>query len=167
MKKKHAFTRKLNMGRSMTEMLAVLAVIGVLSIGGLSAYKMAMNSHKANEILDYVNLVLVEKQAQLLTSSLPDTEEEIDACSDLLDGRVNEHFDVCLASKSDNAVVVNFVLLPAYQNVAESLVNKLGIERLGDNGSWATLSFCLTSGQNIDGARNGYINRACAGFEDI
>ena len=40
-------------GRSMIEMLGVLAIIGVLSIGGLAGYTMAMNRHRANEILDY------------------------------------------------------------------------------------------------------------------
>ncbi len=41
-------------GRSMIEMLGVLAIIGVLSIGGLAGYTMAMNRHRANQILDYV-----------------------------------------------------------------------------------------------------------------
>ena len=41
-------------GRSMIEMLGVLAIIGVLSIGGLAGYTMAMNRHRANVILDYV-----------------------------------------------------------------------------------------------------------------
>jgi len=39
-------------GRSMVEMLGVLAVIGVLSIGGIAGYTMAMNRHRANELLD-------------------------------------------------------------------------------------------------------------------
>ncbi|MBO7333238.1 MAG: type II secretion system protein, partial [Alphaproteobacteria bacterium] len=34
-------------GRSMIEMLGVLAIIGVLSVGGLSGYTMAMNRHRA------------------------------------------------------------------------------------------------------------------------
>ena len=39
-------------GRSMVEMLGVLAIIGVLSIGGIAGYSMAMNRYRANEILD-------------------------------------------------------------------------------------------------------------------
>ena len=38
-------------GRSMVEMLGVLAIIGVLSVGGIAGYTMAMNKYKANEIL--------------------------------------------------------------------------------------------------------------------
>ena len=39
-------------GRSMIEMLGVLSIIGVLSIGGLAGYTMSMNRHRANQILD-------------------------------------------------------------------------------------------------------------------
>ena len=38
-------------GRSMVEMLGVLAIIGVLSVGGIAGYTMAMNKYKANEIV--------------------------------------------------------------------------------------------------------------------
>ena len=44
--------KNLQNGRSMIEMLGVLAIIGVLSIGGLAGYTMAMNRHKANVMLD-------------------------------------------------------------------------------------------------------------------
>ena len=43
-------------GRSMIEMLGVLAVIGVLSLGGLAGYTMAMNYHRANETIHDVML---------------------------------------------------------------------------------------------------------------
>ncbi len=39
-------------GRSMVEMLGVLAIIGVLSIGGIAGYTTAMNRYRANEVLD-------------------------------------------------------------------------------------------------------------------
>jgi len=44
--------KQLEQGRSMVEMLGVLAIIGVLSIGGIAGYTMAMNKHRANELLD-------------------------------------------------------------------------------------------------------------------
>jgi hypothetical protein len=46
-------------GRSMVEMLGVLAVIGVLSVGGIAAYKNAMNRHEANSIRNEVNRQVV------------------------------------------------------------------------------------------------------------
>ena len=36
-------------GRSMVEMLGVLAIIGVLSVGGLMGYKQAITRHNTNE----------------------------------------------------------------------------------------------------------------------
>jgi len=54
--------KKIESGRSMIEMLGVLAIIGVLSIGGLAGYTMAMNRHRANVILDYVSKCVVVAQ---------------------------------------------------------------------------------------------------------
>ena len=42
-------------GRSMLEMIAVLAIAATLSTTGLAGYVMAMNRYRANMILDYVN----------------------------------------------------------------------------------------------------------------
>ena len=50
-------------GRSMVEMLGVLAIIGVLSIGGIAGYTLAMNRIRANEILDAANKVSVVAMA--------------------------------------------------------------------------------------------------------
>lgn len=47
--------KKLEQGRSMVEMLGVLAIIGVLSIGGIAGYTMAMNRNRANNVLDLAN----------------------------------------------------------------------------------------------------------------
>jgi len=47
-------------GRSMVEMLGVLAIIGVLTIGGLMGYRYAMNKHKANTILNDVSLAMAD-----------------------------------------------------------------------------------------------------------
>lgn len=45
-------TTKIELGRSMVEMLGVLAIIGILSIGGIAGYALAMNRYKANQIID-------------------------------------------------------------------------------------------------------------------
>ncbi len=39
-------------GRSMIEMLGVLAIIGVLSIGGIAGYTLSMRRYRANNVLD-------------------------------------------------------------------------------------------------------------------
>ncbi len=43
-------------GRSMIEMLAVLAIIGVLTVGGIAAYSFAVTKHRANQIYNQVDL---------------------------------------------------------------------------------------------------------------
>ena len=46
--------KKLNSqsGRSMVEMLGVLAIIGVLSVGGIAGYSLSMRRHRANGVVD-------------------------------------------------------------------------------------------------------------------
>lgn len=51
-------------GRSMVEMLGVLAVIGVLSIGGITAFKIGMAKHTANEIMHTVSIANNDMQAE-------------------------------------------------------------------------------------------------------
>ena len=49
--------KKLNSqsGRSMVEMLGVLAIIGVLSVGGIAGYSLSMRRHRANQVVDIIS----------------------------------------------------------------------------------------------------------------
>lgn len=49
---------KIESGRSMVEMLGVLAIIGVLSVGGIAGYNTAMNRHKANQWINKYTIAL-------------------------------------------------------------------------------------------------------------
>ena len=44
-----------NAGRSMVEMLGVLAIIGVLSVGAIAGYSKAMNKYKINKTIESAN----------------------------------------------------------------------------------------------------------------
>lgn len=44
--------KKSELGRSMVEMLSVLAIIGVLSVGGVVGYSVAVQRIRANNIID-------------------------------------------------------------------------------------------------------------------
>ena len=44
-------------GRSMIEMLGVLAIVGVLSVGGIAGYSKAMNKFKTNKVSDQVQMI--------------------------------------------------------------------------------------------------------------
>ena len=51
-------------GRSMVEMLGVLAIIGVLSVAGIAGYTMAMDKYRANEILNTASMMtMIAKSA--------------------------------------------------------------------------------------------------------
>ena len=46
-------------GRSMVEMLGVLAIIGVLSVAGIAGYTVAMRKHRANEIAQAISTAAI------------------------------------------------------------------------------------------------------------
>lgn len=56
MRNKTILNRSVNAGRSMIEILAVLAIIGILSLSGIAAYSFAVSKHRANQIYDQVDL---------------------------------------------------------------------------------------------------------------
>lgn len=64
-------------GRSMVEMLGVLAIIGVLTIGGIAGYNFAMNRYRTNEILQGINMRYAVAQQQL-TLGVPLNMSEFD-----------------------------------------------------------------------------------------
>jgi len=47
-------------GRSMIEMMGVLAIVGVLSAGGIAGYNMAMQSYKTNALIEKIQLISVQ-----------------------------------------------------------------------------------------------------------
>lgn len=51
-------------GRSMVEMLGVLAIVGVLSIGGITGYRFALNRYRANEIFDGITKRMIVAKTQ-------------------------------------------------------------------------------------------------------
>ena len=62
--------KKLESGRSMVEMLGVLAIIGVLSVGGIAGYSLSMRRHRANGIVDaaakYALVIYGQCQQQIM-----------------------------------------------------------------------------------------------------
>ena len=62
-------------GRSMVEILGVLAIIGVLSIGGIYGYSFAMDKYRANDIIYEVNLRNRDTWNKYQDKDLPEAEE--------------------------------------------------------------------------------------------
>ncbi len=52
-------------GRSLVEMLGVLAIIAILSIGGIVGYKLAMNYYQANQIAHEMNIMRTDAQIKI------------------------------------------------------------------------------------------------------
>ncbi|MBR5130743.1 MAG: type II secretion system protein [Alphaproteobacteria bacterium] len=52
-------------GRSMTEMLGTLAIIGVLSVGAITGYSYAMNKYRANKTINDVMLIGIDMITQI------------------------------------------------------------------------------------------------------
>ena len=65
-------------GRSMVEMLGVLAIVGVISIGGIAGYIYGMNRYRTNEILDGGNKRAVLVASQLASEITPNLTEFVD-----------------------------------------------------------------------------------------
>jgi len=51
------YAKKSQNGRSMIEMLGVLAIVGVLSAGGIAGYSMAMQSYKTTQLIEKIQLI--------------------------------------------------------------------------------------------------------------
>jgi len=51
------YSKQRQKGRSMIEMLGVLAIVGVLSAGGIAGYSMAMQSYKTNQLIERIQLL--------------------------------------------------------------------------------------------------------------
>lgn len=54
---------KLEQGRSMIEMLGVLAIIGVLSVGGINGFSKAMDAHKINTIVEQIGTIIANAKS--------------------------------------------------------------------------------------------------------
>ena len=50
-------TKSVQSGRSMIEMLGVLAIIGVLSVGGIAGYSKAMMKYRINKTIEQITLI--------------------------------------------------------------------------------------------------------------
>jgi len=108
--------KKLQNGRSMIEMLGVLAIIGVLSIGGLAGYTMAMNRHRANEILDYVSKVGVTAGTNRTTYAASTN------CSDVFDGQPSTLSTCKVAKATAEGTVTVTVTFPA-NSAVQTVIN--------------------------------------------
>lgn len=111
-------TYKKQMGSSMIEMLGVLAIIGILSIGGVSMYRRAMDMHRANETVHDMSLL---GSAVLTRNAAYDGTE----CSFFAQGQLNvpSEFQTCTATTNPNGSVIFTVTYR--ENVSQRLIDNI------------------------------------------
>ncbi|MBQ8670961.1 MAG: hypothetical protein IJ525_00380 [Alphaproteobacteria bacterium] len=73
------FEIKNESGRSMIEMLGVLAIIGVLSVGGIAGYSKAMTKYRINKTIEQITLIAGNVRAFFAPQHNYDG---LDSCSD-------------------------------------------------------------------------------------
>ena len=66
LKRTHSYNNIHQSGRSMVEMLGTLAVMGVLSIGGIMGYSYGMDRYKANATINDINLRMMDLITQTI-----------------------------------------------------------------------------------------------------
>ncbi|MGN0919749.1 MAG: discoidin domain-containing protein [Alphaproteobacteria bacterium] len=119
-------------GRSMVEMLGVLAIMGVLSVGGVAMYTTAMNKHRANELLNEAQkrASVVVPQILLMENSHPSLNEFIN--NNLGYGT----FDTTVYTQADNlpngqfGLKVSDVSKAVCQNILNTIGENTVIRRL-------------------------------------
>ena len=122
-------------GRSMVEMLGVLAIIGVLSIGGIAGYTLAMNRYRANEILNAAALVSIA--ATSANGGVGDTRNlaELGGIETLTLPAIDNN--AAITSNAAGVVVID--INSQYPNVA-NLVHTLSGDRATINGTVVTVN---------------------------
>ena len=74
--------KKTESGRSMVEMLGVLAIIGVLSVGGIAGYSLSMRRHRANGVVDAMSKYGLIIYGQCQQKVLNGDATKVDECED-------------------------------------------------------------------------------------
>ena len=75
--------RKHEYGRSMVEILAVLAVVGILSIGGIAGYKLAVQRYQISDLVNKVTkfAFLVFEQCNIVYKNHSTSLESVAHCT--------------------------------------------------------------------------------------
>ena len=142
--------KKQETGRSMIEMLGVLAIIGVLSVGGIAGYTTAMRSYKANEIVNATSM--------LYTMGLASNGGEGDATNLTYTGSIGASLSALKEITYNNGAIIVEITEDA---VCNQVKTKLGDKATGDcstqtNGAY---SLTVTLGEVVQNQSTKCVNR--------
>ena len=165
-------------GRSMVEMLGVLAIIGVLSVGVISGYSKAMMKYKLNKqteqlnqvvnsVIKYVRIMDSYKQAQNLTSlfvKLGEIPREMlknnndNYFYDVFNTRMYIYNEVDNSNNKNWHALIIYVNLPLLSNSNDSLEICRNVLTVAKENSADINSVYTTSGSGTDDNRKFYFN---------
>ena len=121
--------KKIESGRSMIEMLGVLAIVGVLSIGGLAGYQMAMNRYRASALSDYASRCVVVAQTKYMSGRVGTGTDA--SCNVVLNEAVPSFLGTGTVTIADT---VNGVVTVTATTVPDAVLTVLN-DRFNDGGS--------------------------------
>jgi len=116
--------KQTELGRSMVEMLGVLAVIGVLTIGGLAGYNYAINKNIADNIINEINLRVQTVSMQMETANVINFSE--------LGDKILEEYPVSVETDPANK---RFVL--TVSDIPEEPLKRMIADKFGGLKYWA------------------------------
>ena len=116
--------QKSQYGRSMVEMLGVLAIIGVLSIVVVAGYRMAMSRHRANTISRYI--AICSAFAQTASGSGNDDDLVIGECNgaNLLDEAYPPGITRAAVAGTVPQTVVNITWADGHDSTKQAFIHR-------------------------------------------
>ncbi len=136
-------------GRSMIEMLGVLAIIGVLSAGGIAGYSMAMKNYKANKAMEVIQMLSTQAKTIYNGNYTNISANDMTALGSDFTSPFGE---ISVAEVDNDAKHFTLTML----NVEQSACIKLGAANWGgatvkvDGNAVANMSDALTSCNSVD-----------------
>lgn len=136
-------------GRSMVEMLGVLAIIGVLSVGGIAGYRQAMLQKNLNDIAQGVSLALIEAKRDIEQRGYKYYSFE----TDIGNYRISAHTGDYSSNFHDAVSEVLIEVGPVSKEVCEAIFydQRIPFENLGIMG-WRFGGTCLLEYPETTGA---------------
>ena len=127
-------------GRSMVEMLGVLAIIGVLSVAGISGYTTAMRSYRTNEVVNAASMLYIAAMSQNAGNG-----PSADVNYSDIDDRHLSGVDTLQYSKDNKNITLTFT----DENDCKMALNKLGNKASGNcSSSPYTLTVTFSESSN-------------------
>ena len=138
-------------GRSMVEMLGVLAIIGVLSLAGVEGYKYAIAKYTANELLNGVMKRAVLASNYLMSPANPYQGNCCGFSMELLEEENGVYYDAWCNGADSLAISIDPVSKETCEIIAKNLPERITGHRLNGIGCIVCGGGMITCSTNCGG----------------